>query len=209
MKKGSIFIVSAPSGAGKTTLCKRLTGVVPRVVHSISYTTRQAREGEVDGRDYFFVDEDRFMRMVADGEFLEWAEVHGNLYGTSRARLFEVIQGGTDVILDIDIQGAAQIRQKGIDATFIFVLPPSLEILRKRLISRRTDSEKVILRRLKKAKEEIGDYRLYDYVIVNDSLDVALNELGSVVLSKRLHISRVDHEWIRVTFGLESSGNRL
>ncbi len=207
--KGSIFIVSAPSGAGKTTLCRRLTEVVPRIVHSISYTTRQAREGEVDGRDYFFVDEDRFMHMVGAGEFLEWAEVHGNLYGTSRAKLFEMIQGGTDVILDIDIQGAAQIRQKGIDGTFIFVLPPSLDILRKRLISRKTDSEEVILRRLKKAREEIGDYRLYDYVIVNDDLGVALKELGSVVLSKRLHISRVDHDWIRDAFGLEAVGIRV
>ncbi len=207
--KGSIFIVSAPSGAGKTTLCRRLTEVVPRIVHSISYTTRQAREGEVEGRAYFFVDEERFMRMVAGGDFLEWAEVHGNLYGTSRVKLFEMIEGGIDVILDIDIQGAAQVRQKGIDATFIFVLPPSLEILEKRLISRKTDSEKVILRRLKKAKEEIGDYMLYDYVIVNDSLDVALNELGSVVLSKRLHISRVDHEWIKETFGLEVAGSKF
>ena len=207
--KGSVFIVSAPSGAGKTTLCRRLTEVVPRIVHSISCTTRQAREGEVDGRDYFFVDEERFMRMVADGEFLEWAEVHGNLYGTSRAKLFEMIEGGIDVILDIDTQGAAQIRQKGIDATFIFVLPPSPEALRKRLISRKTDSEKVILLRLKKAREEIDDYRLYDYVIVNDSLDVALDELGAVVLSKRLHISRIDHEWIKEAFGLESSGSKF
>lgn len=202
--KGSILIVSAPSGAGKTTLCRRLTEVVPRIVHSISYTTRQAREGEVEGRDYFFVDEEWFMRMVADGEFLEWAEVHGNLYGTSRVKLFEIMEGGIDVILDIDTQGAAQIRQKGIDATFIFVLPPSLEILRKRLMSRKTDSEEVILRRLKKAREEIGDYRLYDYVIVNDDLAVALKELGSVVLSRRLHISRIDHEWIRETFGLKA-----
>ncbi|NOZ25299.1 MAG: guanylate kinase [Nitrospirae bacterium] len=201
--KGSIFIVSAPSGAGKTTLCKRLTEVMPRIVHSISYTTRQAREGEVDGRDYFFVDESRFMKMVGAGEFLEWAEVHGNLYGTSRTRLFETVQEGIDVILDIDTQGAAQIRQKGIDATFIFVLPPSMDILKERLSSRRTDSEDVIARRLEKAREEIGDYRLYDYVIVNDRLDVALNELGSVVLSKRLHISRVDHGWIKETFGLE------
>ena len=207
--KGSIFIVSAPSGAGKTTLCRKLTEVVPRIVHSISCTTRQAREGEVDGRDYFFVDEERFMRMVADGEFLEWAEVHGNLYGTSRVKLFEMIEGGIDVILDIDTQGAAQIRRKGIDATFIFVLPPSPEILKKRLISRKTDSEEVILRRLKKAREEIGDYRLYDYVIVNDNLDVALNELGAVVLSRRLHISRVDHEWIRATFGLEAAGSKF
>jgi len=203
--KGSIFIVSAPSGAGKTTLCKRLTEVMPRLVHSISYTTREAREGEVDGRDYFFVDEGRFMRMVGAGEFLEWAEVHGNLYGTSRAKLFEMIQGGIDVILDIDTQGAAQIRQKGIDATFIFVLPPSMETLKERLMSRKTDSEQVILRRLEKAREEIGDYRLYDYVIVNDSLDVALDELGAVVLSKRLHISRVDHEWVKKTFGLQDA----
>ncbi|NOY38979.1 MAG: guanylate kinase [Nitrospirae bacterium] len=207
--KGSIFIVSAPSGAGKTTLCRRLTEVVPRIVHSISYTTRQARKGEVDGKDYFFVDEDRFMRMVGAGEFLEWAEVHGNLYGTSRVKLFEMIQGGIDVILDIDTQGAAQIRQKGIDATFIFIMPPSLETLKERLMSRKTDSEQVILLRLKKAREEIDDYRLYDYVIVNERLEVALNELGAVILSGRLHISRIDHEWVKKTFGLDASGSRF
>jgi guanylate kinase len=207
--KGSIFIVSAPSGAGKTTLCRRLTEAVPRILHSISYTTRQARDGEVDGRDYFFVDEARFMSMVGAGEFLEWAEVHGNLYGTSRAKLFEMIQGGIDVILDIDTQGAAQIRQKGIDATFIFILPPSPETLKERLIARKTDSEQVILGRLKKVREEIGDYRLYDYVIINNSLEVALNELGSVVLSRRLHMSRVDHEWIKETFGLETAESKF
>ncbi len=201
--KGSIFIVSAPSGAGKTTLCRRLTDIVPRIVHSVSYTTRKPREGEVDGKDYFFVDEDAFMRMVGSGEFLEWAEVHGNLYGTSRTKLFEIIQEGVDVILDIDTQGAAQIRQRGVDATFVFVLPPSLEALSERLRSRKTDSEQVIARRLDRAREEISDYRLYDYVIVNDRLDVALNELGSVVQAKRLHISRIDHGWVKQTFGLK------
>ncbi len=200
--RGSVFIVSAPSGAGKTSLCKRLTSAIPGIVHSISYTTRQARAGEVEGRDYFFVDEARFMEMVREGEFLEWAEVHGNLYGTSRTRLLETIEDGTDVILDIDVQGADQIRRKGIEATFIFVLPPSLGVLRERLSSRRTDSEEVILRRLAKAREEISVYRLYDYVIVNDDFDAALKELGAVVLARRSHISRVDHDWIAKTFDL-------
>ncbi len=202
--KGSLFIVSAPSGAGKTTLCRRLTGDVSGVVHSVSYTTRKARPGEVDGRDYHFIDEERFMAMVRGGEFLEWAEVHGSLYGTSRTRVFETIRTGTDVILDIDTQGAEQVRQKGIDAVFIFILPPSMEVLRERLTGRGTEDEEALRRRLRRARDEIREYRFFDYVIINDEFEKALEELKSVVLSRRVHSSRVDHEWIGRTFGIGS-----
>ena len=198
--KGNIFIVSAPSGAGKTTLCRRLVETTPNIVHSISYTTREPRPGEVDGRDYFFIDKKRFIEMVRDDEFIEWAEVHGNLYGTSRARILEKIDSNIDVILDIDVQGAAQIRQKNIDATFIFVLPPSLNVLKERLRNRRTDTEEVIQKRLKNAIDEIRAYKEYDYIIVNDKLDEALMYLRSIVLAKRVKKEKISEEWINKTF---------
>lgn len=204
--KGSVFVVSAPSGAGKTTLCRLLAEGNPRIVHSVSYTTRKARPGEVNGRDYFFIDEEGFMDMVRRGDFLEWAEVHGNLYGTSRVKLYELIENGNDVVLDIDTQGAAQIRAKDIGATFVFILPPSMKVLRERLTLRKTDSDEVIERRMRRALKEIADYNLFDYVIVNDRLEDALDDLRSVVLSRRVHISRVDHGMIRKAFELEISG---
>jgi guanylate kinase len=201
-RKGSVFIVSAPSGAGKTTLCKELMKVVPGLVHSISYTTRKARPGELDGRDYFFVDKNTFFEMVKEGSFLEWAEVHGNFYGTSKSKLLELVNDGRDVILDIDVGGAKQVMEKEIDATFIFVLPPSLKALKERLISRKTDDIETINRRLEKAKEEIGYYKMYNYVIVNDKFDQALDELKSIVISRRVRIDNINHHWIEETFGL-------
>lgn len=200
MNRGSVFIVSAPSGAGKTTLCRMLTERLQNIEHSISYTTRKPRPGEINGRDYYFVSKDEFMEMVGKGEFLEWAEVHGNLYGTSKRRLMESIQGGIDVILDIDTQGAKQIRHQGIEATFVFILPPSMDVLRERLIKRASDTEEVIKRRLQNAVQEIADYRLYDYVIINDKLETAFEELKAVVLSRRVSISNIDHHWIEEQF---------
>jgi guanylate kinase len=198
--KGSIFIVSAPSGAGKTTLCKKLTETTEGIRHSVSYTTREPRKGEKDGRDYFFVSEEKFMEMVRRGEFLEWAEVHGNLYGTSKRYIQEIINTGTDVILDIDTQGARQIRDSGIEATFIFILPPSLKALEERLRKRGTDPEETIRRRLKQAKKEISDYKMYDYVIFNIRVDEAVEQLRSIVIAKRLSINRIDHKIIEREF---------
>jgi len=200
MNKGAVFVVSAPSGAGKTTLCRMITDRLQRIEHSISYTTRAPRPGEVDGKDYYFVTKDNFIKMVEAGEFLEWAEVHGNLYGTSKNRLMERVNRGIDVILDIDTQGARQIRKQGIDATFVFILPPSMEVLKKRLISRGSDTEDVIKRRLKNAIKEIADYKQYDYVIINDKLETAFEELKAVVLSRRVSISNIDHRWIEEHF---------
>jgi guanylate kinase len=198
--KGSIFIVSAPSGAGKTTLCKKLIETTKGITHSVSYTTRKPRKGETDGKDYFFVSEQEFMSMVKSGEFLEWAEVHGNLYGTSKRHIQEIINTGTDVILDIDTQGAKQIRDSGIEATFIFILPPSLKVLEERLRNRGTDPEETIRRRLQQAKKEISDYRIYDYVIFNIRIDEAVEQLRSIVIAKRLSIERVDHKAIEKEF---------
>ncbi|NOX20726.1 MAG: guanylate kinase [Nitrospirae bacterium] len=198
--KGNIFIISAPSGAGKTTLCRMILEQLDDIEFSISYTTRPPRPGEVDGRDYYFVSKDEFMQMVQEEEFIEWAEVHGNLYGTSKKRLLERVSKGIDVLLDIDTQGAAQIKEKGLEAVYIFILPPSLSVLRERLEGRASDSEDVINRRLKKAVEEIAAYKMYNYVIINDKLDEAFELLKAVVLSKRVAIESIDTDWIEETF---------
>ena len=199
MKKGVglLFVVSAPSGAGKTTLCRALSDSVENLTHSISYTTRKPRAGETDGRDYYFVTEERFRNMVQAGDFAEWAQVHSNLYGTSRRVLSEMRTEGTDVILDIDTQGAGQIKEKCQDAVFIFIMPPSLEILEERLRNRKSDNEAEIKKRMRRARDEIRDYTMYDYIIVNRDFDRALTELRSVVLAERCRTRLVEHAWIQ------------
>lgn len=198
--RGSIFVVSAPSGAGKTTLCQAAAGRVPRIRHSVSYTTRTRRAHEVDGVHYSFVDEEEFRAMVGDGEFVEWAQVHNHFYGTSRRRLFETLDGGDDVLLDIDVQGARQLKHGMPGSILIFILPPSLEELERRLVGRGTDSGDTIRRRLTKAREEIAEYRNYRYVIVNDSFDRALSVLESIITAERAALEQVDEAWIRERF---------
>lgn len=198
--KGSLFVVSAPSGAGKTTLCRKLCESLPKIQHSVSYTTRAPRPGEVNNVHYTFVDKGTFSAMIAQGEFFEWAEVHGNYYGTSRKRVEELAGAGIDVILDIDVQGAQQIRKNLLSASggclFIFILPPSMEVLRKRLVERMSDSDEVIGKRLKNAVGEIKEYKTYDYVIVNDRMEDALKELESIVIAERVCSTRIDNDWI-------------
>ena len=155
-------MLSAPSGAGKTTLCQKLLEEMPDMKMSVSYTTRQPRAGEVDGVHYSFIEKERFQTMIADAAFVEWAEVHGNYYGTSRQRVEEICAAGKDVVLDIDVQGARQIRQVFPDSVHIFVLPPSQEVLRQRLEGRMSDAPDVIARRLQKARDEIREYRFYN-----------------------------------------------
>ncbi|HTR44236.1 MAG TPA: guanylate kinase [Thermodesulfovibrionales bacterium] len=198
--RGSLFIVSAPSGAGKTTLCRKLTEVLPGIGYSISHTTRRPRAGEENGRDYIFVDEAEFRRMIGDKEFLEWATVHGNLYGTSQRMLREMQGQGTDVILDIDVQGARQLREASPEGVSIFILPPSLEVLRSRLEKRGSNSAEDMERRMRTAVEEIREYKKYDYVIVNDLFEKALDELRAVVLAERVKTDKIDPEWVK-TFG--------
>jgi guanylate kinase len=195
-KQGILFVVSAPSGAGKTSLCRGITNSLEQLTHSISYATRKPRPGEIDGRDYYFVSQERFQNMIAAGDFAEWAEVHGNLYGTSRRVLDEMIAKGIDVILDIDTQGAAQIKSKYETAVFIFIMPPSLEILEERLRNRRSDDEPEIKKRLRRAREEIRDYTMYDYIIVNRDFDRALTELRSIVVAERSRTRLVNDSWI-------------
>jgi len=196
-REGLLFVVSAPSGAGKTTLCRALSDSVENLTHSISYTTRKPRPGETDGRDYYFVTEERFRNMVRAGDFAEWAQVHSNLYGTSRRVLSEMRAEGTDVILDIDTQGAGQIKEKCQDAVFIFIMPPSLEILEERLRNRKSDNEDEIKKRMRRARDEIRDYTMYDYIIVNRDFDRALTELRSVVLAERCRTRLIEHAWIQ------------
>ncbi len=195
-RAGLLFVVSAPSGAGKTSLCRAITESTENLTHSVSYTTRKPRPGEIDGRDYFFVSEDRFRTMVKEGDFAEWAEVHSHLYGTSRRVLDDMIGEGIDVILDIDTQGAKQVKAKYDHAVFIFIMPPSIEILEERLRSRKSDNEDEIRKRLLRARDEIKDYRQYDYIVVNRDFDRALSELRAVVTAERCRTRLIDRAWI-------------
>jgi guanylate kinase len=198
--RGLLFVVSAPSGAGKTSLCKAITDSLEDLTHSISYTTRKPRPGEIDGRDYYFVSQDRFQTMIKAGDFAEWAEVHSNLYGTSRRVLDDMIVKGIDVILDIDTQGAKQIRAKFASAVFVFIMPPSLDILEERLRNRKSDHEDEIKKRMQRAREEIRDYGLYNYIIVNRDFDRALTELRSIILAERCKTGVQDTHWIEGMF---------
>ena len=172
--RGTLYIVSAPSGAGKTTLCRKLIEKVPDLKFSVSYTTRRPRPGEVNDLDYTFVSRDEFRKLIDQGGFLEWAEVHGELYGTSRKRTETLTENGYDVILDIDTQGAMQLKKEHENGIYIFILPPSFNVLKERLRKRMTDSEAEIKKRLKRAIDEIKTYPAYDYVIINDILEDAL-----------------------------------
>jgi len=195
-KKGLLFVVSAPSGAGKTSLCRAVTDSLENLTHSISYATRKPRPGEIDGRDYYFVSPGRFQAMIDAGDFAEWAEVHSNLYGTSRRVLDDVISKCVDVILDIDTQGAKQIKSKFNSAVFIFIMPPSLEILEERLRNRKSDNEEEINKRMRRAREEIKDFNMYDYIIVNRDFDRALTEIRSIVTAERCKTRLADTTWI-------------
>jgi guanylate kinase len=198
--KGILFVVSGPSGAGKTTLYKEVASSLPNLKPSVSYTTRKPRQGEVNDRDYTFISKKVFMEMIERGEFAEWAEIHGELYGTSKKRLEETMNTGTDVILDIDVQGASQLRKRYRGGVYIFILPPSIEVLKERLENRMADSKEDIEKRLRVASEEIKRYREYDYVIVNNILKDALKELTAIIITKRLSSKRVDPKWIKTNF---------
>lgn len=198
--RGSLFIVSAPSGAGKTTLCRKLLSTLPNLKFSISYTTRQPRKGEVNDREYTFISREEFTGMVKKGDFIEWAEIHGELYGTSKRRLEELMAAGHDVILDIDVQGALQVRDKSREGIYIFILPPSLGVLRTRLEKRMTDTQAIIEKRLITAISEIKKYTEYDYVIMNDVLDDAARVLEAIVISHRASVKKINPEWIERTF---------
>jgi guanylate kinase len=186
-----LFIVSAPSGAGKTTLVERLVECVPRLRMSRSYTSRPARPGETNGVDYNFVTRDRFEEMIAAGDFLEWADVFGNLYGTCSSDTRRMLAVGDDVVLVIDVQGARQVRRKGIAATTVFVMPPSFAVLEQRLRGRSKDAEAAVQRRLQVAREEVASFSDYDYVVINDELDGSVDQLRAIVLAERARLTRM------------------
>ncbi|MEY3200495.1 MAG: guanylate kinase [Pseudomonadota bacterium] len=190
MTSGNLFILTAPSGAGKTTLVHHLLAQDAGIEKSISTTTRAPRPGETDGQDYHFVDVDRFARMRDAGEFLEWAEVHGNFYGTSRKWLESRIAAGRDVLLEIDWQGAQQVRARFPGAVGIFILPPSVEELERRLTARGQDSADVIHRRVLGARDEMRHVGEFDYVIINRQLEEAVADLAAVVRTRRLTLAQ-------------------
>ena len=186
---GQLFIVSAPSGAGKTTIVERLVEQMPQLRMSRSYTSRTARPGETDGVDYNFVTRERFEAMIAAGDFLEWADVFGNLYGTSASDTAKLLADGSDVLLVIDVQGARQVRSLRPTATTVFVMPPSFEVLEQRLRGRSKDSEAAITRRLQVARDEVASFTEYDYIVLNDELPAAVDRLRGIVLADRCRIN--------------------
>lgn len=188
---GILFIVSAPSGAGKTTLVEKLVEQTQHLKMSRSYTSRTARSGEHDGVDYNFVTRQRFETMVAASEFLEWADVFGNLYGTSASDTERLLAAGDDVVLVIDVQGARQVRRRGVPATTIFVMPPSFEVLERRLRGRSKDSEEAMQVRLQVARNEVAAFTEYDYVVINDEVQGAVSKLQAIVTSERARLKRM------------------
>ena len=192
--RGLLFIVSAPSGAGKTTLVERLVEQLPHLRMSRSYTSRTARQGETDGVDYNFVTRPRFEAMASAGEFLEWAEVFGNLYGTCAADTDRMLAAGDDVMLVIDVQGARKVRARGVETRTVFVMPPSFEVLEQRLRGRSKDSGDAIQRRLQVAREEVASFAEYDFLVVNDEVSAAVDRLRGIVVAERARLARMQAE---------------
>lgn len=196
MAKGVLLIVCGPSGVGKTSLCDALLQARSQLTLSVSYTTRDRREGEVDGESYHFVDHQQFERMREAGEFAEWAEVHGNYYGTPISAVEQAWDSGQDVLFDIDYQGARQLRERYPDATAVLVAPPDMETLARRLTGRGTDSDEVIEQRLQAARHELAQYPLFDYVVENGEFDEAVETLEAIYVASR-HARQLKMEWVK------------
>ena len=190
-RRGTLVVVSAPSGAGKTTLCREVRLLLPDLAYSVSVTTRPPRAGELDGADFVFVSEASFRDMLVRGEFAEWATVHGNLYGTRARVLDEALAAGRDVLLDIDTQGAEQLRGRYPEAVLVFIVAPSMYDLEQRLRERKSDAEAEIARRLARAREEIALWRRYDYLIVNRDVKEAMEQLASIIQAERCRTGRL------------------
>ena len=209
-RRGLMFVVSAPSGTGKTTVVERLVQIVPDLALSRSYTSRPARAGESDGVDYNFITRARFEEMVAADEFLEWADVFGNLYGTCATDAEQHLGGGRDLVLVIDVQGARQVRRRCPGMVGVFVMPPSFAILEQRLRHRSKDSEAAMQRRLETARAEVAAFAEYEYVIVNDELEACVDRLRAIVLAERARLRSVRAEAERIveTFRKDSNSDR-
>ncbi len=190
-RRGTLVVVSAPSGAGKTTLCTEVRSVAPDLAYSVSVTTRAPRPGEVDGKDFHFVTVAAFKAMVERNEFAEWAVVHDNFYGTRAEPLEQALAAGLDILLDIDTQGARQLRTRYPEAISVFIVAPSLALLEQRLRERKSDAPKEIARRMARAREEIAAWREYDYLIINRDLKEAVDQLASIIQAERCRTSRL------------------
>ncbi|HEX8247526.1 MAG TPA: guanylate kinase [Pyrinomonadaceae bacterium] len=188
--KGNLFIITSPSGGGKGTLIREVLRSVPKVGYSVSFTTRRQRAGEEHGKHYYFVSREEFEKKVTEGDFLEWANVHGNLYGTSKAQVESELNLGRDIILEIDVQGAEIVKNLVPEAIGVFILPPSFEVLRERLTARQTESPADLQIRLRNSKREVGRWQDFDYVIINDEVNRASTDLQSVFLAERLKRGR-------------------
>ncbi|MFA4991365.1 MAG: guanylate kinase [Candidatus Omnitrophota bacterium] len=189
-QKGNLFIISAPSGSGKTTLCNRIVGSFGDLDRSISMTTRTPRPGERDGTDYIFIQKEEFLKRKKRGEFLEWAKVFDEYYGTPKKYITHMLKKGRDVLLSIDVQGAMKIRRLKMRAVYVFIMPPSLEMLKERLVNRSTDSRKEIEKRLRVAKKEMSYVRKYDYAVVNNNLNSAVENLRAIIMAERCSTGR-------------------
>jgi guanylate kinase len=188
--RGMLVVVSSPSGGGKGTLIRRALKTVPNLGYSVSVTTRAPREGEVDGRDYFFVSVERFKQMIAEGNFLEWAVVHGNIYGTSHVEIDRELNEGHDIILEIDVQGATSVHRLAADAVSVFILPPSFEILRDRLVKRGSERPDDLELRLRNSRSEVEHYREFQYLVINDDAERAAGLLASIIYAERARRER-------------------
>ena len=191
--RGTLFVVSSPSGGGKGTIIRHVLDVVPNLSYSVSFTTRAPRNNELNGREYFFVSRQVFEEMVAAGEFLEWACVHGNLYGTAKRQVVDETAAGIDIVLEVDVQGAESVRELPLDSVSVFILPPSFAVLRERLIARGTDSPEELEVRLHNAPEELRQYSAFDYVIFNDEVERAAGQLASIIDAERARCRRQEN----------------
>jgi guanylate kinase len=207
--RGRLIVVSSPSGGGKGTLIRRVLKEMPNLGYSVSYTTRRARTGEVHGQHYFFVEPETFMAMVGEGDFLEWATVHGNLYGTARSQVEHELSEGRDILLEVDVQGAASVRAQVKNAVSIFILPPSFEVLRARLTARGSERPDDLSLRLNNARTEVEHYREFDYVLINDEVERAARLLASIIYAERARRERQEYLARRVlaTFQHKSSSS--
>lgn len=190
-RNGILVVISGPSGVGKTSLCRQVVTEMPGVTQSVSYTTRVPRADERDGHEYHFISHRAFKRCIGTGEFLEWAQVHGQLYGTSRQQVETITSAGTDILLAIDVQGGIQLRASDVDTVLVFLLPPSWDALSARLRKRGTEAPEVQKQRLEVARQELAHYTEYDYVVVNDQLPVAAEMLKTILRAERHHVTRI------------------